>query len=91
MCRWCDAIGPICRYVSDPDFAETTVKGFPHVPPYPDDLLAELDSEDSSVSSSEDEVVQPRTRRRNAAPPRNNAENTGASRPNPAVLPVSLQ
>ena len=39
MCRWCDALGPICRYVTDPDFAETTTKGVPYVPPYPDDLL----------------------------------------------------
>ena len=63
MCRWCDALGPICRYLTDPDFAEATTKGFPYVPPLPDDLLAELASEDSAVSSSEDEVVQPRTRR----------------------------
>ena len=45
MCRWCDALGPICRYVTDPDFAETTTERVPYVPPYPDDLLAELESE----------------------------------------------
>ena len=63
MCRWCDALGPICQYLTDPDFAEATTKGFPYVPPLPDDLLTELASEDSAASSSEDQVVQPRTRR----------------------------
>ena len=91
MCRWCDALGPICRYLIDPDFAETTTKAFPYVPPLPDDLLADLRVRASSVPSSEDEVVQPSTTRPTGSQPRNNARNTGASRPNPAVLPVSLQ
>ena len=91
MCRFCDALGPICRYVSDPDFAETTVKGFPYVPPYPDDLLAELDSENSFGSRPIDEELQPRRPRPTGSQPRLSEENTGASRPNPAVLPVSLQ
>ena len=91
MCRWCDALGPICRYVTDPGFAETTAKGVPYVPPYPDDLLAEELADSSSVASSEDEQQQPRTPRPTGSQPRNNAGNTGASRPNPAVSPVSLQ
>ena len=91
MCRFCDALGPICRYVSDPDFAETTVRGFPYVPPYPDDLLAELAEDFLSVSERKDEQQQPSTPLPKAAQPRGIEENTGASRPNPAVFPVSLQ
>ena len=90
MCRWCDALGPICRYVSDPDFAETTVKGFPYVPPYPDDLLAELDSEDSSVSSSEDEEVQPRARRPKPPTRPKRRVSSGIIPPLPAIRPDLL-
>ena len=90
MCRWCDALGPICRYVSDPDFAETTAKGFPYVPPYPDDLLAELDSEDSSVSSSEDEEVQPRARRPKPPTRPKRRVSSGIIPPLPAIRPDLL-
>jgi hypothetical protein len=88
MCWLCDKMGPICRFHTDPNWAEGGYRRVPFVPPSPDDLLADQSSAFLSVSQRKDEQhqQQPRTPRPNAAQPLNRQENTGASRPNPAVF-----
>lgn len=90
MCRFCYAVGPICRYVSDPDFAETTVKGVPFVPPYPDDLLADLPKENPSGGRERDSAQRPSAAAPKAARKRKQLETTGASPPKPGVFAIRL-
>ena len=63
MCRFCEAIGPICRYITDPHWSDGTYDRVPHHPPPPDDLLTELDQTTSSQPSGLNGHVRARTAR----------------------------
>jgi len=81
MCRFCEAIGPICRYITDPHWSEGTPHRVPHHPPPPDDLLTEPDQTTSSQPSGLNGHVRARTARPKAAPKRRRLVKTGASPP----------
>jgi hypothetical protein len=91
MCRFCEAIGPICRYITDPHWSDGTYDRVPHHPPPPDDLLTELDQTTSSQPSGLNGHVRARTARPKVPQRRKRLLKTGASRPKPAVFPVRLR
>ena len=90
MCRFCEAIGPICRYITDPNWSEGTPHHVPHRPPPPDDLLADPEQTTSVQQAGLNGPQRPRTARPKAAARRKPFVKTGASRPKPAVFPDRL-
>ena len=90
MCRFCEAIGPICRYITDPHWSDGTYDRVPHHPPPPDDLLADPEQTTSVQPAGLNGPQRPRTARPKAAARRKPFVKTGASRPKPAVFPDRL-
>ena len=90
MCRFCEAIGPICRYITDPEWMYGSPETIRFLPPYPDDLLADISQTTVSQAAGLHASQRPRTTRPKAAARRKPRVKTGASRPKPAVFPVRL-
>ena len=90
MCRLCDATGPLCRYLTDQDWATTTTKPRSHNPLPPDDILVQLHQTSSSQAVGCPEPDRPRHGCPKAAVRGKPVQKTGTCPPKPAVRPNRL-
>ena len=90
MCRLCDATGPICRWITDPDWSKGSSHHVPFVPPSPDDVLSATTQTTSSQTDGLDGPARTRTAGPKAAARCKPLVKTGASHPKPAVFPGRL-
>lgn len=91
MCRLCDATGPLCRYLTDQDWATTTSAPRSHNPLPPDDILEQLHQTWCSEAVDCPEPDRPRHGRPKAAVRGKPVQKTGTSPPKPAVRPNRLR